>query len=91
MDKREKLDREFVDLTLRIVEIDARLTLFEHTIAGLQKNDKMKPYKHSEIKVKEYVELQAIKKKIQERKQEIIGELNRLLMTPNDAYALFTP
>jgi len=90
MNEREKLDREFIDLTLRIVEIEARLKSFEQTVAGLQAKKKMKPYPYSEIKVKEYVELQDLKQKIQNRKQEIIRELNKLLMTPNDAYAMLT-
>ncbi len=90
MDKRQKLDREFIELTLRIVEIDARLKAFEQTVAGLQVRKNTKPYIHSEIKVKEYIELQNVKQKMQNRKQKIISELNALLMTPNDAYALFT-
>ena len=90
MDRREELDREFTVLTLKAIELDAKLKSLESTIDRLSINEKMKSYIYSDKKVKEYIELEEGKRKVQNRKQEVIRDLNQLLTIKNDAHHLLS-
>jgi len=78
MNKKEELDNEYSQLTMREVEIDNQLKTVEPSFSTSSTDKQTRPYFLSIESLKQYQKLNEQKQKIAERKQEIIEEISKI-------------